>query len=143
MKNKLMNDLKEAMKEKDVIKKNTIQLIRALILQEEKDKQIELNDNQIQDIIAKEKKKRNESLKQFEKAQRNDLIEQTKREIEILENYLPEQLSEGEIETIIIGIIDRTGIHEFGPIMKQAKAEIGNSADGKIISKVIKEILSK
>lgn len=144
MKEKLMNDLKEAMKEKDLIKKNTIQLVRSAILQEEKDKQIELDNNQIQDIIMKEKKKRLETIDQLEKASktRYDLIENAKLEIKVLDSYLPKQLSKEEIETIILGIMHR-GIDGIGPIMKQAKIEIGNGASGKIISDIVKEILEK
>lgn len=142
MKEKLMNDLKNAMKEKDTIKKNTIQGIRASILQYEKDNQIEANNEKIIDIISKELKKRNDTLDSLKETDRIDLIEQTKNEIKIISEYLPKQLSDGEIETIILGIIHR-GIDGIGPIMKQAKIEIGNQADGKRISNIVKEILSK
>ena len=101
MKNKLMNDLKEYMKQKNVVGKNTIQSIRASILQEEKDKQITLNNDQIIEVIAKEKKKREDALVQFEKANREDLIQQTKEEIKILEAYLPKQLTDEELEAQI------------------------------------------
>ena len=80
LKEKLMEDLKEAMKEKEVLKKNVVQMIRAAILQVEKDKQIELNDDQILEIIAKEAKKRKESLADYEKSGREDLINQVKEE---------------------------------------------------------------
>lgn len=143
MKERLMNDLKEAMKEKDIIKKNTVQMIRAMILQKEKDEKKELSNEEIEKIIMNQKKQRTDALSQFEKANREDLINQTKREIEIIEQYLPKQLDYGEIETIVIGIIDRTGSKDFGTIMKQAKKEIGNSAEGRLISEVIKEVLSK
>lgn len=143
MKERLMNDLKESMKEKDIIKKNTIQMIRAMILQKEKDEKKELSNEEIEKIIMNQKKQRTDALSQFEKANREDLINQTKREIEIIEQYLPKQLDHGEIETIVIGIIDRTGSKDFGTIMKQAKKEIGNSAEGRLISEVIKEVLSK
>ena len=96
LKEKLMEDLKEAMKEKEVLKKNVVQMIRAAILQVEKDKQIELNDDQILEIIAKEAKKRKESLADYEKSGREDLINQVKEEIEIINKYLPEQMEKEE-----------------------------------------------
>ena len=106
LKEKLMEDLKEAMKEKEVLKKNVVQMIRAAILQVEKDKQIELNDDQILEIIAKEAKKRKESLADYEKSGREDLINQVKEEIEIINKYLPEQMEKEEIEKIVKEIVE-------------------------------------
>lgn len=83
-----MEDLKNCMKEKNIVRKNTIQLVRAAILQVEKDKQIEVTDEQIVEIIAKEAKKRKDSLSDYEKSGREDLIQGVKEEITILEEYL-------------------------------------------------------
>ena len=137
LKEKLMEDLKEAMKEKEVLKKNVVQMIRAAILQVEKDKQIELNDDQILEIIAKEAKKRKESLADYEKSGREDLINQVKEEIEIINKYLPEQMEKEEIEKIVKEIVEETGattIKDLGKVMKIAKERIGTRADGKDIS---------
>lgn len=144
LKEKLLEDLKTAMKEKDEIKKNTVQMVRAAILQVEKDKGITLEDNQVLDIIAKESKKRKDSLADFEKSGREDLISGVKKEIEILSQYLPKQLSKEEIVTIVKQIIEQTGatsMKEMGIIMKEAKAKMGASADGKTINEVVKELL--
>lgn len=144
MKEKLLNDLKEAMKNKDIVKKNTIQLIRASILQFEKDKQIEADDNKIIEIIAKERKTRLDALLDFEKAGRQDLIDETRREIEILENYLPKQLSDDELKFEIACIINNVDAHspsDMGIVMRAAKEKIGSKADGKRISMVVKEQL--
>ena len=81
LKEKLMEDLKQAMKDKNVVRKNVVQMVRAAILQFEKDNGIEVEDNKILDIIAKEVKKRKDSLADFEKAKREDLINQAKEEI--------------------------------------------------------------
>ena len=97
MKEQLLNDLKEAMKEKDVIKKNTIQLIRASILKYEKDNLKEVDDNKIMDIISKERKIRLDALKDFAKSGRQDWIDETNKEIEVLNNYLPKQLDDKEL----------------------------------------------
>ena len=94
LKEKLLNDLKDAMKAKDTNKKNAVQMVRTAILQIEKDKCIEVTDEQIIDIIAKEVKTRKDSLVEFEKAERQDLIDQTNSEISVLEQYLPKQLTD-------------------------------------------------
>ncbi|MGN1270953.1 MAG: GatB/YqeY domain-containing protein [Clostridia bacterium] len=145
LKEKLMEDLKEAMKEKEILRKNVVQMIRASILQVEKDKQIELNDDQILEIIAKEAKKRKESLADYEKSGREDLINQIKEEIEIINKYLPEQMGKEEIEKIVKEIIEETGatsIKDMGKVMKIAKERIGTRADGKDISDAVKKILA-
>ena len=145
IKEKLLNDLKESMKDKNLIRKNTIQMVRAAVLQVEKDKQIELTDEQVIEIIAKESKKRKDAEAAFERSGREDLIKQNKEEIEILAEYLPKQLSVEEVETIVKTVIEETGstsMKDMGTVMKSAKEKIGASADGKTISDVVKKLLS-
>lgn len=145
MKEKLMEDLKTAMKNKDIVKKNTIQMIRAAILQTEKDKQIELDDNSILEIINKQVKQKNDALEQFKKANRQDLVEQTKLEINILKEYLPKQLSREEVEQIVVDLSRTLGIFDMkgmGTLIKSAKAKIGAGSDGKTISEVVKKVLN-
>lgn len=144
LKEKLMEDLKNCMKNKNEIRKNTVQMIRAAILQIEKDKGITVEDDKILEIIAKEVKSKKDALKDFEKAGREDLINQTNTEIEILEEYLPEQLSRDEIKAILTEIISNLGattLKDMGAIMKDAKEKMGASADGKTINEVAKEIM--
>ena len=144
LKEKLMEDLKSAMKSKDEIKKNTVQMVRAAILQIEKDKGIQVEDDKILEIIAKEVKSKRDALKDFEKAERQDLIDQTNKEIEVLQEYLPQQLSKEEIKVElekIIAQIGATTMKDMGAIMKEAKAKMGASADGKTINEVAKEIM--
>ena len=144
LKEKLMEDLKDAMKNKNEIKKNTVQMVRAAILQIEKDKGIQVDDDKILEIIAKDVKSKKDALKDFEKAEREDLIEQTNQEIEILQQYLPKQLSEEEIKVELEKIITEIGattMKDMGAIMKEAKAKMGASADGKTINEVAKEII--
>ena len=144
LKEKLMEDLKEAMKSKNEIKKNTVQMVRAAILQIEKDKGIQVEDDRILEIIAKEVKTKRDAIKDFEKAERQDLIEQTNQEIEVLQQYLPKQLSREEIKVElekIIAEIGATTMKDMGAIMKEAKAKMGASADGKTINEVAKEIM--
>lgn len=144
LKEKLMEDLKESMKNKDVIRKNTIQMVRAAILQIEKDKGIEVEDDKILEIISKEVKSKKDVLKDFEKAERQDLIDQTNQEISVLQEYLPKQLSREEIKSElekIIAEIGATSMKDMGTIMKEAKAKMGASAEGKTINEVAKEIM--
>ena len=144
LKEKLMEDLKNSMKTKNEIRKNTVQMVRAAILQIEKDKGITVEDDKILEIIAKEVKTKKDALKDFEKAQRQDLIDQTNQEIEILQEYLPKQLSKEEIKVEVEKIISEIGattMKDMGAIMKEAKAKMGASADGKTINEVAKELL--
>ena len=122
LKEKLMEELKEAMKNKDTIKKNTVQMVRAAILQIEKDKGIEVGDDKILEIIAKEVKTKKDALVDFEKAQRQDLIDQTNQEIAILQEYLPKQLSREEVKVEvekIISEIGATSMKDMGAIMNR------------------------
>ena len=145
LKEKLLEDLKTAMKEKDEIKKNTVQLVRAAILQVEKDKAITLEDDKILEIIAKESKKRRDSIPDYEKSGREDLLKQINEEIAILEEYLPEQLSQEEVEQKVKEIIqevDASSMKDMGNVMKIVKEQVGARADGKTINEIVKKILS-
>lgn len=146
LKEKLLEDLKNSMKDKNVVRKNVVQMIRAAILQKEKDNQIELSDEEIMQIIAKEAKTRKDALPDYEKSGREDLIKEVKEEIAIIEEYLPKQLTKEEILPIIQEIINKTGassIKDMGKVMGEAKKQLGVSADGKTISECVKGLLSK
>ena len=145
LKEKLLEDLKNSMKEKNDLRKNVVQMVRAAILQVEKDKQIEVTEEQIVEIIAKEAKKRRDSLPDYEKSGREDLIEKMKEEVAILEEYLPKQLSEEEIEEklkVVISQIGASSMKDMGMVMKTAKESLGASADGKTINEIAKKLLS-
>ena len=144
LKEKLLEDLKNSMKEKNVNRKNVVQMVRASILQIEKDQNIEVDDNKIMEIIAKEAKKREDALQEYKKAQREDLVSQIEEEIKVLEEYLPKKMPREELEVKIKEIIEKLGatsMKDMGRVMKEAKEEIGLSADGKTINEVVKQIL--
>ena len=144
LKEKLMEDLKVSMREKNNLRKNTVPMVRAAILQIEKDKGIEVDDNKILEIIAKEVKSKKDALVDFEKGGREDLIKQTNEEIAVLQEYLPKQLTHDELKEKIQGVIAKVGatsIKDMGAVMKEAKAQIGTAADGKSINEVVKELL--
>ena len=145
LKEKLMDDLKTAMREKDEIKKNTVQMVRAAILQIEKDKGITVEDEKIGEIIGKEVKGKKDALVDFEKGGREDLVSQTNQEISILQEYLPKQLSKEEIKLEVEKVIKQLGatsMKDMGIVMKEAKAKIGAAADGRAINEVVKELLN-
>lgn len=145
LKEKLLEDMKVSMRDKNVVRKNVIQMVRAAILQVEKDKQIELTDEQIIDVIAKESKKRKDSLADYEKSGREELIKQINEEIEILAEYLPKPLSKEELEKVIeevIASIGATTMKEMGAVMKAVKEKVGASADGKTINEIVKSKLN-
>ncbi|MBO5477889.1 MAG: GatB/YqeY domain-containing protein [Clostridia bacterium] len=145
MKEQLLQDLKEAMKEKDILKKDTITMLRAAILQVEKDSQKVLNDDEMSAIVAKEVKKRKESVKEYEDAGREDIATNLKREIEILSKYLPEQLSEEEIAKMVeeaIAESSATSPKDMGKVMSILRPKTAGKADGKLVSDIVKEKLA-
>ena len=145
LKEKLLEDLKVSMKEKNTNRKNVIQMVRAAILQKEKDNNIELDDNQIMEIIAKEHKKREDSLEDYKKAEREDLVAQIQEELTVLAEYLPKKMEKEELEQVIKQIIQELGattMKDMGNIMKLAKERCGVAADGKAINQIAKEMLT-
>lgn len=144
MKEMLMNELKEAMRNKEELRKNTITLLRAAILQIEKDEKKVLNDVEMKIVASKEVKKRKEAIIEFEKADRLDLVEDLNREIEVLSKYLPEQLDEEKVREIVKESIKLTGAvspRDMGKVMQDLKAKTSGKADGKLVSDIVKELL--
>ncbi|HEY5563439.1 MAG TPA: GatB/YqeY domain-containing protein [Clostridiaceae bacterium] len=146
MKETLALDWKNALKAKEKLKATTISMVRAAILQVEKSGSATLNDEDIIVILAKEIKQRRESIVEFEKGNRQDLIDKTSEEIEILLNYLPQQLNENEILVYVKDAAVEVGansIKDMGKLMSAVIAKTKGRADGKIVSKLVKEYLSK
>ncbi len=144
LKQRLTDELKSAMKNKDQLRKNTITMIRADIKQVEVDKRIELDDEGIIDIISKQAKQRKDSIEEFRKGNREDLAEQAAQELQVLMEYLPEQLSEEEVETIVkevISDIGATSMKDMGKIMAAAMPKLKGRADGKIVNQIVRRIL--
>lgn len=145
IKDKLKDDLKTAMVEKDAVRKNVVQLIKAGVLQVEKDKKITLDDEGVLDVIAKQLKQRRDSLPDYEKSGREDLIAQLKREMELLMEYLPAQLTHDELVEIVKEAIAQTGaseIKDMGKIMAAVLPKTKGRADGKEINAIARELLS-
>lgn len=145
LKQRLMSDYKDAMKNKDTITKQTVTMVRSAILFYEKNHKVELEDSGVIEIISSELKKRREALKEFEKAQRDDLVTQAQEEIKVLMKYLPEQLGQEEIETLVIEAIKATGavsVKDMGKVMAALMPKLKGKADGSIINQLVKKHLS-
>lgn len=144
LKEQLKEDLKSAMKDKDIVRKNVVQLIKAGVLQVEKDKQVTLDDEGVLDVIAKQLKQRRDSLPDYEKSGREDLINQLKREMEVLMGYLPAQLTHEELEQIVKDAVLATGaatVKDMGKVMAEVMPKTKGRADGKEINRIARELL--
>ena len=145
LKDKLAEDLKFSMKSKDVIRKNTVQSIRAAVLQVEKDNKVTLDDEGVIEVIAKELKKRKDVLPDYEKSGRDDLIGDLKKEIEVLVGYLPSQLTKEELDEIVkksIETVGATSIKDMGKIMADVLPKVKGRADGKMVNEIVRTYLS-
>ena len=146
LKEQLMADFKEAMKAKDDVRKNTISFARAAVKQYEVDNREELDDEGIIKILAKQVKIRKDALADFEKAGRTDLADDYKAEIEILEKYLPEQMSKEEILKIVQATKEELGLEgtkkEMGKFMGAVMKKVGGNADGNTVREVIQGFLN-
>ena len=145
LKEKLQQDMKDAMRGGDKRSLGVIRLILAAIKQREVDERIELDDVQVTTVLDKMAKQRRDSLEQYEKAGRDDLADQESFEIELLKAYLPEQLGDAEIDTLIDEAIQATGassMKDMGKVMGQLKARLQGRADMGAVSGRIKARLS-
>ncbi|WP_329887772.1 GatB/YqeY domain-containing protein [Pseudoramibacter faecis] len=146
LKEQLLADLKTAMKAKDKVRKSTITMMRAAILQQEKDQRVDaLPETDIQAIISKQYKQRKDALDEFIKAGRDDLIEQTRAEMAIIEAYLPKQLTQLEIEAIVDETIQEVGaasMKDMGNVMKALMPKIKGAADGEIVNQIVRAKLA-
>lgn len=146
LKEKLMDDLKSAMRNKEKRRKDTITLLRAAVKQREVDERQEMADDEILALIGKQVKQKRESIKDFQKAERVDLVEQAEEEIEILLAYLPEQLTEEEIDELVREAIAQTGassMKDMGRIMGVVMPKVKGRADGSLISQSAKKLLNQ
>lgn len=146
LKERLADDLKSAMKNKDIVRKNTIQMIRAGILQIEKDNKVTLEDDGIIEVVAKQLKQHKDVLPDYEKSGRDDLIAELKAEMDVLMEYLPKQLTKEEIEKIVAEAIEKTkaaSIKDMGRIMSEVMPKVKGKADGKMINEAAKKLLSQ
>ncbi|MFD1772903.1 GatB/YqeY domain-containing protein [Paenibacillus rhizophilus] len=141
---RLNEDMKQAMKSKDKFKLSTIRMVRSTIKNLEIDLKRTLDDNEVLDILSREIKQRKDALQEFEKAGRDELAASNKAEIEIIQQYLPEQLSEEEIQVIVQQTIQETGASsksEMGKVMSALLPKVKGRADGKLVNQAVLKFL--
>ncbi len=141
----LKSDLKDAMKAKDVFKRETIRFLMSAIKQIEVDERRELSDDDIFKIIQRSIKQREDAAKQYQDAGRDDLYQKETKEANLIKSYLPQQYTEIELREIISNIIKAQGatcMKDMGGVIKEVMAKVGSRADGKSVSKIVKELLS-
>lgn len=141
----LQNDLKEAMLNKDTVRKTTIRMVLAAIKNAEIDKGQELEDSEIQVIIQKEVKSRRETIEEARRVKRLDIVSENESEIEILDTYLPKQLSTDEINSMARAAIVEVGAtspQEIGQVMKVLMPRVRGQADGKEVNQIVRQLLA-
>ncbi|WP_077714240.1 GatB/YqeY domain-containing protein [Desulforamulus ferrireducens] len=144
MKARLMNDMKTAMKAKDKLRVDTIRMANAAIKNAEINGKKELNDGEVIEIIGKEIKMRRDALEEYKRANRLEDVAKIEKEIEILLEYMPEQLSEEELRSLIQDTIKETGAQgprDMGKLMSALMPKVKGKADGKLVSNLVKELL--
>ncbi|HDP36406.1 MAG TPA: GatB/YqeY domain-containing protein [Candidatus Atribacteria bacterium] len=140
----IFNDMKKALKENEKLKLSTLRLIRAAIKNAEISKKDKLTEDEVIGIVNSNLKKLEESLDMFTKGQRPELAEKAKKEIEIVKKYLPEQLSEEEVEKIVKETIAKfgfKGLQDIGPAMREIIPQLKGKADGKMVNKMVRDLL--
>jgi uncharacterized protein YqeY len=145
LKDRIKSDLKDAMRAKDSFKRDVLRNFTTAIKQKEIDERKELSDKEVEAILSKYAKQREDAIAQFKMAGRDDLVEKEQAELEIVYCYLPKPLTEEELRAVVENVINKVGatsMRDMGKIMGFIKKEYGSQADGSKVNKIVKEILS-
>ena len=147
LKDQIISDMTAAMKAQDAARTSTLRLVKAAIMNREKDGGGELTDEDVQKLLRTQLKQRRDSVEQYQKANRQDLADKEQAEIAIIEGYLPQSASQEEIDQAVVAAIAETGassMKDMGGVMKAAMAKLaGKSADGKMVSETVKAKLNQ
>jgi len=144
LKEKIKEDIKAAMRAKETATRDTLRNIQTVIKQIEVDERKELTDADVEKILMKYAKQREDGITQFSEAGREDLVTKEKTELVLIKSYLPEPMSDEELTFVLQKIItqmDAKGMQDMGKIMGAAKKEIGSKADGGRINQIVKKLL--
>ncbi|MBT0663823.1 GatB/YqeY domain-containing protein [Geobacter pelophilus] len=144
LRDRLNDEMKDAMRAKDDLRLSAIRLVRSAVKNKEIDQKLVLDDSGIQEVIASLVKQRRESIRMFGEAGRVDLVEKEERELSVLLDFLPRQLSREEIVTLVEKAIAESGAQggkDMGKVMKVLKPQVTGCADGKLVSDVVKGLL--
>ena len=145
LKQQLKDDVKIAMREKNIVKRDSIRTINTMIKQIEVDERIELEDDAIIKLIQKGIKQREEAISQFQDAKRDDLVAKEQEQVDIFKLYLPEQISDEKLESGMKEIIEQvsaTSMKDMGKVMGAASKKFAGVADGKRINEMVKKLLA-
>ncbi len=145
LKNRLEAEMRSAMKEKDRERLSVLRMIRSEIKNLEIQEGQPLEDEAILTLISKAAKQRREAIAQFQKGGRDDLVQQETRELQIILEYLPQQLSPDELKQVIekaVSAVGATSVKDMGAVMKQVMADVGGRADGKEVQQLVRDLLS-
>lgn len=146
LKDQIKSDLKNSMKSGDNVSRGVLRLLNSDIKNAEIEKRKELSDNEIIEVVKRSIKRRKDSIEQYKKGGRKDLVDQEEKELKVLEKYMPEQMSEKETRVVIQDVIRKSGAtsaSDFGKVMGAAMKEFKGKADGNLVSKIVKEELGK
>jgi len=146
LKERLKEDMKAALKAKDKEKLSVIRMLQALIKNAEIDKRGELTDEEIVSLLMKYAKQRRESIELYEKGGRQDLVEKERMELQIVESYLPKQMSEEEIRELVKKVIEEVGAtspKDMGKVMQAVMPKVKGRADGSVVNKIVRELLAQ
>jgi len=146
IKDRLNNDMKDAMRSGDNLRRDVVRLLKAQIQQEEikKGGDESLTDEETLEVFARAIKQRKDSIEQFQKAGRTDLSDKENKELQIIQEYTPKQLTEAEIRNLVKETIQEVGASspkDFGNVMKALMPKVKGLADGKLVNQIVKEIL--
>ncbi|MBI5694238.1 MAG: GatB/YqeY domain-containing protein [Nitrospirae bacterium] len=144
LKERLKEDIKEAMKAKDALRLSTLRLLTSAIKYKEIEAHKELDDEGVMDVMNTAVKQRRDSIEQYEKAGRTDLAEQEKAELAIIQTYMPEQLGRDQIEALVkeaAAEVGAAGPKDMGKLMKALMPKVKGRADGKLVNEVVKAVL--
>lgn len=147
VKDRLNEDMKQAMKDKEAgkLRLSVIRMVRANVKNVEIDRQKELSEEEVLDVLAKEVKMRRDAMEEFKKGNRPDLVENLEQEIAILMQYLPQQLGEAEVRALVAEAVAQTGAvtgKEMGKVMAVLMPKVKGRADGKLVNTLVKEMLN-
>lgn len=148
LKVRLTEDMKQAMKDREAgkLRLSVIRMVRANIKNVEIDRKQELTEDEVLDVLAKEVKMRRDAMEEFQKAKRPDLVAGLEQEVAILMNYLPEQLSEAAVRTLVENAVAETQAvspKEMGKVMAVLMPRVKGRADGKLVNSIVREMLNQ
>lgn len=146
LKKRIDQDIREALKRKDTVTLSVLRMVKSEIRYKEIDERAKLSDDQVVAVLSSSMKKRKDSIEQFEKGGREDLVYQERMELEVLTRYLPEQLTEEGLKEIVqqvIAELNATGPANLGTVMKQVMQKVRGKADGKMVNQLVSSQLQK